>query len=266
MKEVKVLFILAAFVPVIFFLCVIDWYLLTKVLTPLMLQKTAVSTPQQEAKRAIKSTLRNTTIHSIHTSAIHGLYEIVAGKNIFYSGPKGRYLVFGHIYDVKTQQDLTANRQQALQPKPVIRWQTLPAQAAIIANPDKKQKLAVFLDPDCPYCRELVNQLRQIKTIQIHYYLYPLVGVHPNAAYHSSQIWCSQNRLMRLYQITSGQTLEMKGNCNLSALKAIKKYGRDHQFNVTPILIRSDGQVHFGYLNKAALLIWLHQINQAGQS
>lgn len=210
-------------------------------------------TPEQ----AIRSSLRSTQISSIQSTPIKGLYQIVAGKNVFYSGPKGRYLFIGHIYDTVTQTDITEKIKESLIPKQIIKWSTLPKKAAVIANPGAKLKMAVFLDPDCPYCRALESVLSKSNDIQAHYYLYPLASLHENAPYQSEQIWCSQNQYQALKTIMSGKALSMRPDCDSSALANIKVFGDQYHINVTPTLIRDDGQVTYGYMTRDKLLKWL---------
>jgi energy-coupling factor transporter ATP-binding protein EcfA2 len=43
------------------------------------------------------------------------------------------------------------------------------------------RRLAIFSDPDCPYCRRLEAELRGLDDVTIHTFLMPLASLHPAA-------------------------------------------------------------------------------------
>ena len=51
-----------------------------------------------------------TKIERVQRSEIPSLFEVVMGKNAAYTDATGRYFVFGHLFDMKEQRDLTAER------------------------------------------------------------------------------------------------------------------------------------------------------------
>jgi thiol:disulfide interchange protein DsbC len=51
-----------------------------------------------------------TRIERVDPSEIPALYEVVMGQNVAYTDASGRYFVFGHLFDMQTQRDLTAER------------------------------------------------------------------------------------------------------------------------------------------------------------
>jgi len=64
----------------------------------------------------------------------------------------GQYFLFGHFYDMKTQRDLTAERKDSLRADRVP--SSLPlADAVKEVRGNGARTLAIFSDPDCPYCR-----------------------------------------------------------------------------------------------------------------
>ncbi|MEJ2405373.1 MAG: glycolate oxidase subunit GlcF, partial [Candidatus Thiodiazotropha sp.] len=55
-----------------------------------------------------RKALPNTAIEAIRPDPrLPGIYEIVMGDKVVYGDATGRYLMFGHLFDVRTQQDLT---------------------------------------------------------------------------------------------------------------------------------------------------------------
>ncbi|MFN7097385.1 MAG: DsbC family protein, partial [Gammaproteobacteria bacterium] len=118
--------------------------------------------------------------------------------------------------------------------------------------------VAVFLDPDCPYCKALQQQLTQNQELEVHEFLMPIPELHPDAQTDSDNIWCSQDRARALVEVMSGETVNTKdaATCDISGLDKINQFALAHSFNATPILIRQDGQIHFGYLSLSELTAW----------
>lgn len=98
---------------------------------------------------------------------VPGLFEIVMGDKVVYGDATGRYLLFGHIYDVQTQQDITQQRIDEVNASLRIPWDSIPLEHAIregerLAPPDAP-KLAVLFSPQCPWCRKLYHDIKSEK-------------------------------------------------------------------------------------------------------
>jgi hypothetical protein len=102
-------------------------------------------------ERAPQERYPATRIERVQASEIPGLYEVMMGRNPAYTDATGRYFVFGHLFDLQTQRDLTAERLEAQQR---VAFAELPfADAIKTIRGSGERLLAVFSDPDCPYCR-----------------------------------------------------------------------------------------------------------------
>ncbi|MEK5764933.1 DsbC family protein, partial [Acinetobacter junii] len=51
--------------------------------------------------------------------------------------------------------------------------------------------LAVFSDPNCPYCKQLEPELDKLKDVTIYTFIYPL---KPQSIVVSRQDWCAPNQ------------------------------------------------------------------------
>jgi thiol:disulfide interchange protein DsbC len=101
------------------------------------------------------------------------------GKNAAYTDATGRYFVFGHLFDMKEQRDLTAERVEKAATGCLRRIAA--GDAIKIVRGKGERVLAVFSDPDCPYCRRLESNSTSSTTSRSTPSHYPLEGLHPEA-------------------------------------------------------------------------------------
>ena len=72
----------------------------------------------------------------------------------------------------------------------------MPLELAIVkVKGDGKRVLAVFTDPDCPYCKRLEGELAQIDNVTIYIFLFPLASLHTDAPRKSHLIWCAPDKV-----------------------------------------------------------------------
>lgn len=227
-----------------------------------------VTTQASPTETHIRQMLSGVTITSVKPAPISGWYVVTTPKTVFYVDASARYVMFGHLYDFVTRQDLTTTTLKTLKTLPAhspviegpkIAWHDLPHQAAIQQGPKKAPTFAVFLDPDCPYCRQLAMDLNHQTHYRIEYYLMPLDSLHPGASTKAQQILCSPQP----YDALASAMVENKPLntplCNTPQLTAVEQFAKAHQFFGTPILIRRDGAMHMGYLPPANLSAWLNK-------
>ncbi|WP_127476687.1 disulfide isomerase DsbC N-terminal domain-containing protein [Sulfurivermis fontis] len=94
-----------------------------------------------------------------------GVYEIVMGDKVVYGDATGRYLLFGHIYDVKTNEDVTQQRLDAVNASARIPWDTLPLQLAVRETlaPAGAPKLAILFSTSCAWCKKLYGDVKSAR-------------------------------------------------------------------------------------------------------
>lgn len=133
-----------------------------------------------------------TSFRDIRASQVAGIYEVVMGDNTAYTDATARYFIFGHLFDMQEQVDLTAQR-QVDNKKSEFPTQFL-ANAIKTVRGDGSRVLAIFSDPDCPYCKTVEAQLAKLDNITVYTFLYPLEAIHPQAKTRSVSIWCAPNK------------------------------------------------------------------------
>ncbi len=53
----------------------------------------------------------NTSFRDVRSTPLKGIFEVAMGENIAYTDASGRFFMFGHLFDMQAQADLTASRQ-----------------------------------------------------------------------------------------------------------------------------------------------------------
>jgi thiol:disulfide interchange protein DsbC len=222
---------------------------------------------KQAIEETIRKALPNTKIDSVAVSVIPGLVEIVAGDNVLYSDPSGQYLVVGNIYDMHTATDLTAELKRS---GSSVEWSSLPLATAIHYPGTGSQKLAIFFDPDCPWCKRLYQQLSTLKDVDLYLVMYPIEGLHPDAKQKTAAILCAPEPRQALSQVMSGQALPpVTDHACLdkatTSFKAVKTFATAHNIHGTPTLISGDGRIRPGFLQETPLRAWLNVSSTQGK-
>jgi thiol:disulfide interchange protein DsbC len=129
-------------------------------------------------------------IESIRKLPQADLYEVVHnGRRILYTDPDGKVGLFGNLIDLQLRSNLTEQRQNELN---VIDFSKLPLDKAIKKVRGKgTRRMAVFTDPDCPFCKRLENELKNVDDVTIYVFLYPLEQLHPDAPRKARAVWCA---------------------------------------------------------------------------
>ena len=132
----------------------------------------------------------NVKVDAVSKTGYGGLYEVRSGGDIFYTDANARYMFVGKVVDLNTLQDLTRARADELA---AIRFADLPLEMAIKTVKGNGQRvMAVFEDPNCPYCRKLHETLRQVDNVTVYTFLLPILSDDPAAK--AKNIWCAPDR------------------------------------------------------------------------
>ena len=132
----------------------------------------------------------NVKVDAVTKTGYGGMYEVRSGGDIFYTDANARYMFVGKVVDLSTLQDLTRARADELA---AIRFADLPLEMAIKTVKGNGQRvMAVFEDPNCPYCRKLHETLRQVDNVTVYTFLLPILS--DDSAAKAKNIWCAPDR------------------------------------------------------------------------
>jgi thiol:disulfide interchange protein DsbC len=180
-------------------------------------------------------------INAVQPSPVAGLYQVIAGDQVVYSDPSGEHVVVGHMMDTRTRQDLSA---QALDTFYTIDFKSLPFDEAIkIVKGNGERKIALFADPDCPYCRQLEQSMRSMTNMTVYLFLFPLEQVHPHATADSEAIWCSPDRASAWTHWMLDRTPPPKGgSCARDPIQKVHALADSLHVHATPTLFLQNGK------------------------
>jgi thiol:disulfide interchange protein DsbC len=179
-------------------------------------------------------------IDEVSKTPIPGLYEIRIGHDLYYSDEKGDHLIVqGSIIDTRTRANLTEARIDKLT---AIEWDALPLKdAMVIKQGTGQRKLAVFVDPNCGYCKRFERDLLAVKDVTIYTFLYPILG--PDSSVKSRDIWCAKDpvKAWRAWMLDNTTPAKAMGRCDAAAVDRNVVFGKKHRVLGTPALFFEDG-------------------------
>lgn len=113
------------------------------------------------------------------------------------------------------------------------------------------QKVTIFTDFRCGYCRALTNTL---ETMNVTVVERPISVLGTRAL--TNRVYCAKDRVRALHAAYAGD-VPPEAKCDTSGLDANEKFARANGFSGTPVIVRSDGAVLHGYRPKEFLVAWL---------
>jgi len=163
--------------------------------TLLVIFSAAAAADEAAVRRLITSKLRpGNKIEAVQKMPYGDLYEVALrtpeGPLIYYVDSGASVIILGNVIDAKTGQDLTEARQRKLT---TFKWESLPfASAVTTVRGNGRRKIAVFSDPNCPFCKRFEATLDKIDDITVHIFLYPVIK--PESVPLTKSVWCSGDR------------------------------------------------------------------------
>jgi thiol:disulfide interchange protein DsbC len=189
-------------------------------------------------KRTLEARLGGGKVDAVAKTPYLGLYEVrLPGNEIIYVDEKMTYIFSGSIHDGKSMQNLTEKRLRELSS---IKWDDLPLETAVkTVRGNGKRVLAVFSDPNCPYCKRFEKDLVRIDNITVYTFLYPILSQDSNDK--SRAVWCSADKSKAWIDLMLNGTLPATARCETPIEKNLE-LGRKIRVNGTPTLFFANGE------------------------
>ncbi len=205
----------------------------------------AAAVPAVASEAAIRKALAERyprlKIEEIHRSPLAGLWEVrFDGTEILYSDASGDLILVGaSMIDTRTRTDLTAQRRERLL---AVDWAQLPLKDAIVIRQGSgARKLAVFVDPNCGFCKRFERDLSTIRNVTVYNFLLPALG--PDSMAKSRDIWCARDpgTAWRRWMLEGVQPAPAAASCKTDAIERNLAFSRTHRITGTPSVFFEDG-------------------------
>lgn len=182
-------------------------------------------------------------IDEVTRTPIAGLYEVRSGTVVFYADRRGDYIIRGEMLDTRHKTNLTQTR---MKQAPAVDFAKLPLHDAIVSTHGRgTRKLAVFADPDCPYCKQLESTLQQRDDLTVYTFLMPLLGAESMSK--AKAIWCAKDKDLAWREwMSEGKLPTAQADCDTAALDRNLAFGGRQQIRGTPTLVFADGARQVG--------------------
>ena len=194
-------------------------------------------TTESVIKRTLEGRLGGAKIESVAKTPYLGLYEVRVDSEILYTDEKMNYIFSGNIIDAKSMQNLTEKRLRELS---AIKWDNLPLDSAVkTVRGNGKRVLAVFSDPNCPYCKRFEKDLAKVDDITIYTFLYPILSQDSHDK--AKAVWCSADKSKAWSELMLNAAVPATARCDTPIEKNLE-LGRKYRITGTPTLVFASGE------------------------
>lgn len=178
-----------------------------------------------------------------------GLYEVRlsdAAQTLSYTNKNvDFFLVAGEIIDPKTKKNVSSERAMVNVEQ---FYKSLDFKNAISIKYGKgTRQMAVFTDPDCPFCKSLDREIHSKLTnddITVHYFFNPLrIAGHEDAPLKAAKIWCAPDRAQALKSWMLDGVLPMNDGSCKNPVAESKNFSTSVGFNSTPTIVFDNGHI-----------------------
>jgi thiol:disulfide interchange protein DsbC len=210
---------------------------------------------EASVRKAFTAKFPKAQVQSVTKLSYLDLYEIVVEGEVLYADENFDYLIDGNVISVKTMTNLTEQRKRKFS---AIALAELPLELAFKkVKGNGERKLAVFSDPDCPFCRRVENDLAKLDNVTIYIFLFPIESLHPKATDIARRVWCSQDKVKAWDDyMQRGIAPAADGSCP-NPVDKIVEYGRRKGINATPTLVFESGERVPGAISAAQIESYL---------
>ncbi len=179
-----------------------------------------------------------------------GLYEVHVGSNLIYTDKQAQYLFLGEIMNLETRENYTENKLRQISS---VSFNDLPKDLAIkIVKGNGKRAIAVFSDPNCRYCKQFENTLKEIDNVTV--YVFPYNILSENSVEISKNVWCSANpaKAWDDWMINGTTPAKASEDCSFPNEK-IRELGKKYRVSGTPAIFFMDNTRVSGAMDAQSL-------------
>lgn len=200
-------------------------------------------------KAELKKKVPEAPVESVRKVPYSNLYEVVAGGEIFYTDDKVSFVTLGPIIDLKTKENVTETRMRQVN---AIQFDSLPFKDAIkIVRGHGSRRIAIFEDPNCPYCKRFERDLDKVQDVTVYVFLYPILSA--DSVQKSKAIWCSADPGKAWIDVMVKDKAPAGTASCATPIEQNLAYGKGKRIQGTPTIIFENGERVPGVMPVAAL-------------
>lgn len=196
-------------------------------------------------------------VNSVEFAEVPGMWVAEVEKNQkklpVYIDFSKQFVVSGNVIRLNDGENLT--RQRSVQMNSIDVSKIPLADALLLGKPSAKTRVIVFTDPECPYCKKLHEELKDVvrrdPEVAFLIKLFPL-KMHPNAYDIAKSIVC--NNSMEYLELSFAGKPVPPPNCEIPVIDETIALARELGIRSTPTLVMPDGRVIPGYRKAEAIL------------
>lgn len=202
-----------------------------------------------EQAREVLAPLGIDAVENVQLSSVPGLWSVDVvskGRKIpVYLDFSLHYLLQAEVIEIASQENVTRHRAASLNRVDPAK---IPLEdALVLGDPKAKNKIVVFDDPECPFCKKLQSEMRAVvaKRPDIAFFIKMLpLEIHPDAYAKAKAILCGKS-LELLEKSLDGQTIPA-ASCETDQIDKNKELAKALGIGSTPTLVFPDGRVYPG--------------------
>jgi thiol:disulfide interchange protein DsbC len=178
------------------------------------------------------------------------MYEIMMESSdaLIYVTQDFRYSFVGTVIDIQGRRNLTEER--------LTDWRRVDLSGLDFNNGFQitkgNRRVALFVDPNCPYCKKLLGEIKQVQDVGVYVFLYPILG--PESRQKSSAIWNAGDKWKALLSDDPGNFPAGHDPAEENLV-----FGRQHGINSVPTMILEDGRMLKGFMTASRIESYLSQ-------
>lgn len=157
---------------------------------------------EPDVNATLKKSFPKLAFETISPTPINGMYEVIAGNNVFYIDPVSGHMIFGEMWSPTGVNITAAAKDRMMSTKYAAIRLKLSAAIKIGSGPNEVIEIS---DPDCPFCRKMHDYWNKRTDVTRYVFLMPLTQLHPQAKVKSDYILSSKNPAAALDEIASGK-------------------------------------------------------------
>jgi len=225
-----------------------------------VLSFTALSASADELgdlRENIEALLPGVPVSSVSETPVDGLYELIAGGQLYYVNKTGEYLLDGNLIQLNNRHNLTEARLGKLH---FGMFAEIGEENMLIYEPPTKsnRSLTIFTDISCGFCRRLHAEIDTLmeEGVRVRYLLFPRAGLGSQGHKDLESVWCADDPQAAMTRAKAGGRIDAKSCDNPieSHVALAERVG----LRGTPLMYLDSGERIPGYREATIIANMIH--------